>query len=490
MNTTDAEARRARIVATRHSGARAEAGTATIYTRISQDKRGEGAGSERQLQDCRELCAARGWTIVGEFDDPNITASKGKVRPAFEALLASNPERIVVWDVDRLLRSPKELERIIDLGLEVHTVTQSNVKLDLESADGRVMARIAVAMAAREGEQKARRVARQAEDRAAEGRPKWGRRPFGYNRDATIREDEAQHLREAYSLIVGGASVSSIARKWNELGLTTTGGKPWSPVMVSELLRSARNAGILVFRGSEIGPGTWEGIVTETTYRAAMRIFSKPERRTGGSGKRKYLLTGVAVCAVCGGPIAGGTKGKDTEPHYRCSHKDHFRAPVEYLDGLMFRWLPLILTDEKARRFWRRKVEVSSERGDVLVREKADIEERLLTMAADHGAGLIDRAQLLAASERGRGRLAEIDAELGALDAAANADASWWLDAELVWQELDAMGTDALRDLIRNVCTEVKIHQRGRGRPGLHMDLLTIEAIGGKSYPPKKRGTK
>jgi|APEBP8051073058_1049385.scaffolds.fasta_scaffold00176_34 site-specific DNA recombinase len=490
MNTTDAEARRARIVATRTAGARTETGTATIYTRISQDKRGQGAGSERQLQDCRELCAARGWTIVGEFDDPNITATKGKVRPAFEALLASDPERVVVWDVDRLLRSPKELERIIDLGLQVHAVTQSSIGLDLESVNGRAMARIAVAMAAQEGEHKAERVARQAEDRAAEGRPKWGRRPFGYNRDATICEAEAQHVREAYGLIIGGSSVSSVARDWNGLGLTTTGGKPWSAVMVSELLRSARNAGILVFRGAEIGPGTWDGIVTETTYRAAMRVFATPGRRHGGDGKRKYLLTGVALCGVCDGPVTGGTKGKGTEPHYRCSNSDHFRVPVEYIDGLMFRWLPLILTDEKARKFWRRKVEVSTERGDVLDAERVEIEERLLTLAADHGAGLIDRAQLLAASERGRGRLAEIDAELGALDAAANADASWWLDAELVWQELDAMGTDAMRELIRNVCTDVRIHQRGRGRPGLRMDLLTVESIGGKSYPPKARGSK
>src|SRR5665647_2003023 len=189
----------ARVKATRAGAKKIDQGTATIYTRISQDKRGLGAGSERQLDECRAMCESRGWTVAAEFDDPNISASKGKVRPAFEALLASAPERIVVWDVDRLLRSPKELERIIDLGFTVHAVTQSNIGLDLTSVNGRAMSRIAVAMASQEGEHKAERVMQEAECRAANGRPKWGRRPFGYNSDQTIREDEASHVRQAYA---------------------------------------------------------------------------------------------------------------------------------------------------------------------------------------------------------------------------------------------------------------------------------------------------
>lgn len=471
-----------RVRATRAKGKRVVGQTATIYTRISQDKRGQGAGSQRQLEECRELCKQRGWEVVGEFDDPSVSATKGKTRPAFERMLASNPDRIVVWDVDRLLRAPKELERLIDLGMTVETVTQSSVGLDLASVNGRAMSRIAVAMASQEGEHKAERVALEAERRAASGRPKWGRRPFGYNKDATIREDEAAHLRDAYASLLAGASVSSIARDLNAAGLTTTGGKPWSAVMVSELLRSPRNAGVLVFRGEEIGPGTWEGIVSEPTFRAAQRVFARPGRRHGGDGKRKYLLTGIATCGKCGGRVNGGTKGKGSEPHYRCSSSDHFRVPVDYIDGLMFRTLPLILRDDKARTYWRHRVEVQGERGDELVEERDELNARSASLAGDYAAGLIDRAQLLAGSDRIRTRISEIDAELGAMGAAGSG-IQWWEDLEYVIQELDALGVDQLRELVAKVTTDVVIHPRGRGRKALGMDLLSVTAIGGETYP-------
>lgn len=471
----------ARVKATRAGAKKVDLGTATIYTRISQDKRGLGAGSERQLDECRAMCESRGWTVAAEFDDPSISASKGKVRPAFEALLASEPERIVVYDVDRLLRSPKELERLIDLGFTVHAVTQSNIGLDLESVNGRTMARIAVAMASQEGDHKAERVMLEAEQRAAAGRPKWGRRPFGYNPDQSIREGEATHVRQAYADLLKGASISAISRGWNADTLTTTGGKPWSPVMVSEFLRSPRNAGILVFRGDEIGPGTWDGIISETTFRAAQRVFAKPERKTGGSGKRKYLLSGVATCAKCGGAVTGGTKGVGTEPHYRCS-KDHFRVPVDYIDGLLFRYLPMVLQDKRARAHWRHKVAAQGDQGGDLSIEREKLQGRLTDLAADYATGLLDRAQLLSGTDQIRGRVREIDAELGAIDA-ASFSGEWWADVEYVVQELDRMPSEELRELIRLVCTDVAIHQRGRGRSDLHMGLLTVKAIGGNSYP-------
>jgi site-specific DNA recombinase len=474
----------ARVKATRAGAKKIDQGTATIYTRISQDKGGLGAGSERQLDECRALCESRGWTVVAEFDDPNISATKGKVRPAFEALLASQPERIVVWDVDRLLRSPKELERLIELGFTVHAVTQSNIGLDLESVNGRAMARIAVAMASQEGDHKAERVMLEAERRAAAGRPKWGRRPFGYNADQTIREDEANHVRQAYADLLKGASVSAIARGWNAEALTTTGGRPWSPVMVSEFLRSPRNAGILVFRGDEIGSGTWHGIVSEATFRAAQRVFAQPGRKTGGGGKRKYLLSGVATCAKCGGPVTGGTKGAGTEPHYRCT-KDHFRVPVDYIDGLMWRALPQVLQDKQARAHWRHKVDVQGEQGGALSEEREALQGRLKDLADDYAKGLLDRAQLLSGTDQIRGRVREIDAELGAIGA-ASVSGDWWADVEYVIQELDRMRSEELRELIRLVCTDVVIHQRGRGRKDLRGDLLTVKAIGGKSYPKTK----
>ncbi len=110
-----------------------------VYARMSLDKTGEGLGVERQEQECRELAARLGVTVSNVFSDNDISATTGKRRPGFEALLASKPEAVIVWHIDRLVRVTKDLERVIDLGIPVHAVTAGH--LDLATPAGRAVAR-------------------------------------------------------------------------------------------------------------------------------------------------------------------------------------------------------------------------------------------------------------------------------------------------------------------------------------------------------------
>src|SRR5690349_13464343 len=128
---------------------------ASIYVRISLDKTGEGLGVERQEQACRELCEHKGWEVREVFCDNDISATTGKRRPGFEALLASDPDVIVVWHIDRLVRLSRDLERVIDLGVNIHGVTAGHI--DLSHPGGRAVAKTITAWAQYEGEQKAER---------------------------------------------------------------------------------------------------------------------------------------------------------------------------------------------------------------------------------------------------------------------------------------------------------------------------------------------
>ncbi len=58
-----------------------------IYCRISNDETGAGLGVERQEQDCRELAARLGWTVVETFADNDLLAYSGKPRPRYRAML-------------------------------------------------------------------------------------------------------------------------------------------------------------------------------------------------------------------------------------------------------------------------------------------------------------------------------------------------------------------------------------------------------------------
>jgi len=100
-----------------------------IYTRVSQDRSGEMLAVQRQRERCEALAVARGWMVTGVYEDNDISASTGKRREGFEALLMSRPtyDAILVWRLDRLLRSNEALIRVLELEAPIHTVEQGDV---------------------------------------------------------------------------------------------------------------------------------------------------------------------------------------------------------------------------------------------------------------------------------------------------------------------------------------------------------------------------
>jgi site-specific DNA recombinase len=76
---------------------------AAIYCRISDDRVGAGLGVARQREDCERLVEERGWSVVGIFEDNDISAYTGRRRPGYEALLdrvrADELDVVVAWQV-------------------------------------------------------------------------------------------------------------------------------------------------------------------------------------------------------------------------------------------------------------------------------------------------------------------------------------------------------------------------------------------------------
>ena len=58
-----------------------------IYTRISEDREAEGLGVKRQLEDCEQLAANRGWDVIDRYSDNDISAYSGKRRPKYRRML-------------------------------------------------------------------------------------------------------------------------------------------------------------------------------------------------------------------------------------------------------------------------------------------------------------------------------------------------------------------------------------------------------------------
>jgi site-specific DNA recombinase len=295
---------------------------AAIYCRISDDREGRGLGVQRQEDDCRQLCERRGIDVTNLLVDNDLSAYSGKPRPGYRRLVemvkAGTIDVIVVWHNDRLTRSPRELEDLVDLvdatGITIATVTAGDY--DLATPTGRMVARIVGATARGESEHKSERNRRKARELAEAGKlTGGGTRPFGYDDDrVTIRDDEAELIRDAASRVLGGEGLRAIVRDWHDRGVVTPKGRPWKLTPLRRLLQSARISGRKEHQGVIAGPAVWPGIITpaQSDRLRAILSISRPRR-----APRKYLLTGLAVCGRCGTKLVARPR-QDRTPCYVC----------------------------------------------------------------------------------------------------------------------------------------------------------------------------
>ena len=187
----------------------------------------------------------RGWKVAGVFTDNDVSASSRKPRPEWQRVLADveagRVDAIVGWHVDRITRSPAELEGLISFveqqGLELATVTGD---VDLSTPTGRLVSRTLGAAARHEIEHKSERQRRGGRQRAENGKPHaGGTRPYGFEADrVTIIPAEAKVIVECS----GASPANRCPRPVADLharGIETPTGRAWQPRTLRRLLASA-----------------------------------------------------------------------------------------------------------------------------------------------------------------------------------------------------------------------------------------------------------
>lgn len=446
---------------------------------MSLDRTGEGLGIARQENECRALCERLGLVVGEVFADNDVSATKGKLRPSFERLLASQPECIVVWHTDRLVRLTRDLERVIDLGVNVHAVTAGD--LDLSNPAGRAVARTITAWATYEGEQKGERQRASARQRAKAGQSWWSSRPFGYESDGTLRTAEAEALAVAYRQLLTGASLRTVAASLNEAGHLTCRGNTWTATTLRPVLLNARNAGIRVYEGEEVGPASWAAVVPEETFRAAERLLTDPARRTGGGGGvPRNLLTGLAVCGKCGGTVKAawrGTKGTDKAYSvYVCRESSCVSHRTTETDDFVLLKAAEVLASQRHRE-WMAGQDEAAERDTVALREEeATLAARLEDLAEAFADGAFVKASdYAAATAKIRERLEQVTDALATVGSAARLSRfSGLTDVEPILAELDEMTGEERRAAVADVLESVTLLPRGRGIRGFTSEHVVI----------------
>lgn len=408
-----------------------------MYLRQSLDAKGEGVAVDRQRTACAALCAQKGWEPQ-EYVDNNVSASSRKPRPAYQRMLADieagRLDAVVVFDLDRLHRQPMELEHFI-VTAERHKIALASATgdVDLATDNGRLFARIKGAVARAEVERKSARQKAAHEQMAAAGKPWSTRRPFGFEDDAiTHRPTEAAEIVKMYSDFLAGVAQGRIARGLNERGILTSLGNQWSQNAVRVLLRNARNAGLRTRHGELIGKAQWDPIVPEEVWARTVSTMDNRKPHSGG-GARKYLLTGVAKCGVCEGPIRAGYTNRGVR-NYVC-YKGHVGRNGEGLDELIHALVLARLADPDLAGLFPGE---SSDDTEALRSESDTLRGRLDQLAESYADGTLTRSQLITGTERIKARIAVVQSMLAAM--ASNETLAQIIesgDRPRLWESLD-----------------------------------------------------
>ncbi|MGK5112805.1 recombinase family protein [Geodermatophilus sp. CPCC 205506] len=462
------------------AAALADAPRAAVYCRISDDRRGEGLGVERQRQDCAALAERNGWNVVRTFTDNDLSAYSGKPRPQYAALMAAveagQVDVIAAWDPDRLHRSPAELETFITAveraGVAVHTVQAG--EWDLTTANGRLHARMLGAVARHESEHKSERVRRALQQRAESGRSH-GRRAYGWSRehalDGTVREviepAEAAVVQRIANALLAGESLRSVTAALNAEGVPSPTGKPWGKNMVRALVLRERNAGLRVHRGGVVGEGVWEAILDRGRWEQLRAVLSDPQRRTSTGTAAAHLLSGIARCGVCGATLrVAQNRGV---PSYRCSADGCVIRRKADLDDLIVGLVTARLARPDAVGLF--AVGDSAERS-AAVEEAERLRGRLDHAADQYAEGAIDGRQMERITAKLRPMLADAERRARVVDPAPLLDGlTGASDVAAAWNDLPL----SRRRAVVHTLMAITVSRTRQGARAFDPEAVTIE---------------
>lgn len=412
---------------------------AALYGRISRDKNDGGATVGEQIRLSRKLAEEHGLEVVAEYREKDGTGaserSKATERPEYEAMLAAAAagefDTIVAYSDDRITRRPIELERLIDLA-EKHKLRFLTVRTalyDLSTDTGILNARVLAAFAAQEARNISTRQKVTFRRNAFAGRPKlqW-QRPFGWETDGvTIRENEAQHIRQGIEMVKRGASIGQVQNEWNSAGVLNSAGNEWEWLTVRRVLTGWRTAGVRTYQREPVRTeegglvmGTWEPIISLEERNQVLGMLGRLSQKKLRTGS--WPLAGLLVCGLCAKPLYGQLpSGTRSRALYGCK-KGHLAISAGLLEQYLIR-----LVAERAYRNQQQKVEEHQPviADDPSVHEAIQTHRRKSKELMDaYDEGILPQEIAFPRSQE-HSRLADkLEAELNALIAAQSAPPS------------------------------------------------------------------
>jgi site-specific DNA recombinase len=394
--------------------------TAREYLRVSEDRTGRLQSPEEQHHDNERAAAEHGWTLGQPYrETASVSASRysKRARDQFTRLSDDltagrfDAQILILWESSRGSRRVGEWATLIDAledaGVKVYVTSHGHLYDPANHRDRRSLQEDAVDSEYESGKSSVR-IRRAAAATAALGEPH-GRIPYGYTRryDPVTRRLTAQEsdpvekpvVVEIFTRIRDGHSLRSIAIDFEARGIRTRTGKLFDAQHLRDIALRPAYAGLRIHvpgnrSGRYQGPldgavtATWPALVDAETFYTVRRLLQNPDRKTTRPGRGVHLLSLIAECAICSGPMAASYRRGRRD--YECKNSGHVHIDADDLDAYATRIMLGYLASPDVIRRLRRIPEGDAEVAR-LDAELAAARSELEGWTADAAAGRVSR---------------------------------------------------------------------------------------------------
>ena len=312
-----------------------------VYVRVSTEEQAkEGFSIKAQQQKLKDFTKIKDWELHDLYIDDGKSGKNITGRPEMNRLITDimkgKVKNVLVFKLDRLTRSTKDLIMLMDLFKEHDCGFNSlSESIDTTTASGRMFLKILGIFAEFERENLIERITVAMEKKVNEGYtiasyivPYAYQREKG-NRNITINEEEAKIVKEIYNLYLKKhKSLNAIARELNLRKIKSNTNSDWSASSIKYILSNPLYAGKVRYSLNDKkryfeAEGKHEGIISAEIFNEVQNKLAKMQRTIKKRPKEENYYIGSLKCGVCGDKMTTHghyLKDKNNNDVYYCSY--------------------------------------------------------------------------------------------------------------------------------------------------------------------------
>ena len=300
-----------------------------IYVRVSTEEQAkEGYSIRAQIDKLKNYIMIKDWEFYKVYADEGISGKNIKDRPAINELIADikagRVHNILVYKIDRLTRSTRDLIDLTDIFREQHCAFNSLMEsIDTQTASGRMFLKIIGIFAEFERENIIERITLACEKKAKEGYSlSYFTAPYGYDRQSgekvqRVNPIEAETVKEIYAMYIdGNMPFNAIARNLNHRNIKTKAGATWCASTVKGILTNPVYIGKVrysVYNKERYfeAEGKHEAIISEDLFYEVQSRMGKLQNKSYTKRPREdNYFSGTVYCGLCDAKLRTHTNYK------------------------------------------------------------------------------------------------------------------------------------------------------------------------------------